>query len=150
MSTTEENIQAEKNKFLALEKILKKEIQEKDKKNDQLSNKLIQIEQQLKQSVEQHRTARKSLEALRKVAQTTTARERLMARSTTSGGGGSSGGGAHGPSEELRNRRTDYWASTENKGHPKMLSTYPLSYLPGPISYFVLCWLVVLMLSYFL
>lgn len=150
MSTTEENIQAEKNKFLALEKVLKKEIQEKEKKNDQLSNKLIQIEQQLKQSVEQHRTARKSLEALRKVAQTTTARERLMARSTTSGGSGSSGGGAQGPSEELRNRRTDYWASTENKGHPKMLSTYPLSYLPGPISYFVLCWLVVLMLSYFL
>jgi hypothetical protein len=111
-----------------------------------LQIKLTQTEQQLKQSVEQHRTARKSLDALRKASQATEARHKLISRST----GSKNNEQSKGPPAEFLERDSDYWCKLEEKGHPNILRLYPLSYLPGPASYFVLVWFVVMFLSYIL
>ena len=127
-------------------------IEEKDLKIASLQSQLTQTSLQLKQSVEQHRTARKSLDALRKSAQDTAAREKLMARSSNTASGSSNGssGGSEGPSSELSNRDPTYWSSMNDKGHPSIVRAYPLSYVPVPVAYFILCWFAMLCLCYFL
>ena len=135
-------------KFATLEKELRNTIKQKEKKLTTMSNKLKQTESQLSHSVEQHRTARKSLEALRKFSQETEAREKLISRSSTNNG--TTVRKSKGPSEELEQRKSDYWSSMEDESHPKVTKMYPLSYVPGPLSYFVISLVFSLFLVWFL
>ena len=135
-------------KFATLEKELRSTIKQKEKKLTTMSNKLKQTESQLSHSVEQHRTARKSLEALRKFSQETEAREKLISRSSTNNG--TTVRKSKGPSEELEQRKSDYWSTMEDESHPKVTKMYPLSYVPGPLSYFVISLVFSLFLVWFL
>jgi hypothetical protein len=142
--TTTETPSSSAKELAAATAQLNQVVQNKEKKIQSLQNRLLQTEQQLKQSVEQHRTARRSLDALRKSAQETVAREKLMARSSVGAGK------SKGPSSELLKRSPDHWTTMDGKGHPNIVRAYPLSYVPGPVAYFVLCWFLMVLLSYFL
>jgi len=146
--TNDFNLQKEKTEIRTesrTEQELRSILKGKDTKIISLQTKLTQTEQQLRQSVEQHRTARKSLDVLRKAAQDTVAREKLMSRSKNVAVGPSKG-----PSSDLVGRSPAYWSSLNEADHPNFVRTYPLSYLPGPMSYFVLCWCAIILWSFFL